>query len=189
MTSRGTRRHLLVPLFGWSGRGRATGRSGSGPRCVTSSPRPASNATGCTRSPTLSTRCRSPHSRRRARPWRRSATPRTGLECIDGDLRVHPLGHRVADDPVRPDVLDSAQIQLALPSRVLGDVREPHAVRAGCGEVPTHKVVVPGVPTLARLPRRLLPNTDHQPLSEQIRHAVRSASRCPAARAASARNR
>ena len=39
-----------------------------------------------------------------------------------------------------------------------------------------------GGPALPFLPRLRLPNTLHQPLFEQIRHAVRSAIGCPASR-------
>jgi transposase-like protein len=46
----------------------ATGRWGSGRRCVTCSPKPASSAAGSTSRPTSSTPCRSLLSRRRARP-------------------------------------------------------------------------------------------------------------------------
>ena len=55
----------------------ATERSGSGPRCVTSSLPPASNAAGSTRSPTSSTRSPSPHSPARRPRWPRSGTPKT----------------------------------------------------------------------------------------------------------------
>ena len=55
----------------------ATGRWGSGPRCARCSPRPGRAAAGCTSWSTSWTACRNRPSPRPARPWRRSATPRT----------------------------------------------------------------------------------------------------------------
>ena len=46
-----------------------------------------------------------------------------------------------------------------------------------------------GGPGFLRLPRLGLPNTDHQPFSEQLRHTVRSDTRRRPRRASSARNR
>ena len=46
-----------------------------------------------------------------------------------------------------------------------------------------------GGPGLEPFPRLGLPNALHQPFSEQIRHAVRSAIDSPASRASSTRNR
>jgi hypothetical protein len=40
-------------------------------------------------------------------------TPSDGVvEGIDSDLRLHPVTDRIPDDPVRPDVLDRAQVEL-----------------------------------------------------------------------------
>jgi hypothetical protein len=66
------RRGMPAPWSPW-----ATGRWASGRRCATCGPRPVSNGTGCTRSPTLLTRYPSRCSRRRRRCWLRSATPKT----------------------------------------------------------------------------------------------------------------
>ena len=46
-------------------------------RSARCSRRPGPSAAGSTRSPTCSARCRSPRTRARRRPWRRSGTPRT----------------------------------------------------------------------------------------------------------------
>ena len=65
------------------------------------------------------------------------------VEGGDGDPRLHPVVDRVADDPVREDVLDRAEIQLPFAGPVLGDVGEPQLVRAPRrGELPAHQVVV-----------------------------------------------
>jgi hypothetical protein len=52
-----------------------------------------------------------------------------------------------------------------------------------------HRSSWTGGPGFFPLRPRFFPNLDHQPLSAQIRHAVRSAIGCPAWRASSARNR
>jgi hypothetical protein len=81
---------------------------------------------------------------------------------------------------------------------VFRDVAEPQLVRGiGGKDMPGRavlvdhgaQVVVDGRPGFFALPRFGLPNADHQPSSEQIRHAVRSAIGSPAARASSTRNR
>lgn len=48
------------------------------------------------------------------------------------------------------DVLDRAQVQLALVRAVLGDVSEPEPVGCRCGEVPLDQVVMNGRAGLAR---------------------------------------
>jgi len=60
------------------------------------------------------------------------------------ELRGHPFVDRVSDDPVRPDVLHGAEIDLALTGRVFGNVGESEAVRAGRGELSLHEVVADG---------------------------------------------
>ena len=55
---------------------------------------------------------------------------------------------------VGPDILDRAQIQLALVGAVLGDVGEPQRVRRLGGELPLDPVVVHGRAGLA--PQALL---------------------------------
>jgi hypothetical protein len=47
------------------------------------------------------------------------------LERIDGNLGLHPISDGVADDPGGPDVLDRADVELALIGAVLRDVGEP----------------------------------------------------------------
>ena len=97
------------------------------------------------------------------------------------------------------DVLDRAQRKLALRGGPeLGDVGEPELVRAAGGElVPGPPVLIDngaqvivggksGLPTI--LPR-FFSNALHQPLSRQIRHAVRSTIDSPVSRASSARSR
>jgi hypothetical protein len=48
----------------------------------------------------------------------------------------------VAHDPVAEDLLDRAEVQLALAGGVFGDVGKPQPVRAGRGEVAAHEIVV-----------------------------------------------
>lgn len=106
------------------------------------------------------------------------------LQRGDGQAGLHLRVDGVADDPVGPDVLDRAQVELALGGVVLGDVGQPQPVRASAVKSRWTKSSCTGGPTLPPLPRRLrLPNALHQPLPEQIRHAVRSAIGCPASRA------
>ena len=55
----------------------ATGRWASGTGCARYSPRPGKHGAGSTRRPTRWPRCRSPRTRARRRPWRRSGALRT----------------------------------------------------------------------------------------------------------------
>ena len=64
------------------------------------------------------------------------------LQGAEGEVAGHPRVDRIAHDPAGPDVLDRAQVQLPLAGGVLGDVGQPHHVRAGCGEVPLDQVIV-----------------------------------------------
>ena len=61
----------------------------------------------------------------------------------------HPGVHRVADDPVGVDVLDRAEVELALAGGVLGDVGQPGPVRAGRGELAGDQVIVDRRPGFA----------------------------------------
>ena len=69
-------------------------------------------------------------------------------DCVagrcDGQGRFHPGVDRVADDLVRPHVLDRAEVDFALIGAMLGDVGQPQLVRACRGEVPLDMVVVDG---------------------------------------------
>ncbi len=60
----------------------------------------------------------------------------------DGELGGHPGVEGVPDDLVAGAVLDRAQVELALPGGVLGDVGEPLAVEPVGGEVTPEQVVV-----------------------------------------------
>lgn len=59
-----------------------------------------------------------------------------------GEAGLHPRVDVVTDDPPAEDVLDRIEIQLPFPGGVFGDVGEPQAVRAICGEVTADHVVV-----------------------------------------------
>ena len=102
---------------------------------------------------------------------------------------LHPVIDRVANDPVRVHVLDSAQVQLAFVGTVLGEVGQPHSLAASAVKSRRTRSSWAGVPGLVVFRVFGLPNTDHQPLSRQIRHTVRSHTTWPARRASSARNR
>ena len=60
------------------------GALGSGARSGRCSRRPGPSAAGFTRSRTCSARCRSPRTRERRKPWRRSGTPRTRTTPCQG---------------------------------------------------------------------------------------------------------
>jgi hypothetical protein len=71
----------------------ATAHSGSGARYGRCSRRPESSAVGSTRSPTFSTRYRSPRIPVRRRPWPRSGTPRTaGMHSTPRRRSQPPIG-------------------------------------------------------------------------------------------------
>jgi hypothetical protein len=73
-----------------------------------------------------------------------------------GQLGLHPRVDRVADDPVGVDVLDRAEVELALAGAVLGDVGQPQLVRSTGGEVALDQVVVDRRAGLLALPALLL---------------------------------
>lgn len=56
-------------------------------------------------------------------------------------MGLHVGVHRVADTPSRVDVVDRAQVELALAGRVFGDVGQPQLVRGVGGEPAVDQVV------------------------------------------------
>jgi hypothetical protein len=96
------------------------------------------------------------------------------LDGGDHEAGLHAAVDGPADDPVREAVLDGAEVELPLAGAVLGDVGEPQVVRAIRGEVAADELVVRGRARLALLRFLGLAKADHQPLSRQIRHTVRS---------------
>jgi hypothetical protein len=68
--------------------------------------------------------------RRAPRSWWAGPAAARGrvVEGVNGEPRGHSGVHRVADDPVAASVLDSAEVELALPGGVLGDVGQPQLV-------------------------------------------------------------
>lgn len=64
------------------------------------------------------------------------------VEGGDDEAGLHPAVDGPADDPVREHVLDGTQVELSLAGGMLGDVREPQAVRGIRAEVPAHQVVM-----------------------------------------------
>lgn len=60
----------------------------------------------------------------------------------DGQLGGHSVADGVADDPVRVQILDRAQVDLALVGGVLADVGQPGLVRSLRGEHPVDEVVM-----------------------------------------------
>jgi len=81
------------------------------------------------------------HTARHVRAGGGPAVDRGG-DGVDREPGLHPIRDGVAHDPVGVDVLDRAQIELALGGGVLGDVGQPQLVRLGGGEVPFDPVVV-----------------------------------------------
>ena len=78
-----------------------------------------------------------------ATAWPPPGAPGGGVvERLDGEPSFHSLADRVADDPARVDILDRAEVELALSGGVLGDVGQPKPVRGACGEVATDEIVV-----------------------------------------------
>lgn len=85
------------------------------------------------------------------------------LDCIPqgghGQRGLHPGVDRVADDSVRVQVLDCAEVELALIGAVLSDVGQPYLVGSLCGELAVDKVVVDRrLPAEASLLRERRPN-------------------------------
>jgi hypothetical protein len=65
------------------------------------------------------------------------------VERGHGQPGLHPRVDGVPDDPVGVDLLDRAEVELALTGAVLGDVGEPQLVRGGDGElVPDPALIV-----------------------------------------------
>ena len=103
-----------------------------------------------------------PRSRRR-RPTRAATALSEG---VDGEPGLHPVADGVAHDPAGVDVLDRAQVELALAGGVLGDVGQPQLVRrrSAVKSRSTRSSWAGGPGFLPFLPR-FLPNTLHQPWS------------------------
>ncbi|GIZ95769.1 hypothetical protein TTY48_03810 [Tsukamurella sp. TY48] len=73
----------------------------------------------------------------------RATAPGHGaVDGVDRDAGLHPFVDRVSDDPIRIDVFDRAQIQLALAGVVLCDISEPQTVRGLSGELAFYQVVM-----------------------------------------------
>src|SRR5690606_26760280 len=64
------------------------------------------------------------------------------VERRNSEAGLHAGVDGVANDPVRPNVFDGADVELALIGAVLGDVGQPRLVGAIGGEVPAHEVVM-----------------------------------------------
>ena len=86
--------------------------------------------------------------------------------CRDRELHRHTRINRVADDPVRPQVFNRAQIQAALVrlnlSRpVPGDAGHPHLIRTLRGDVALHEIVEDrraSFAVQAAIPRQMRPD-------------------------------
>jgi len=80
------------------------------------------------------------------------------LQRVDDELGTHVVSHRPANDRAGVGVLDSGQVQPALPRAQIGDVSEPQHVRGVRPELALDKIISdanPGhsdrrAPTLAR---------------------------------------
>jgi hypothetical protein len=62
-------------------------------------------------------------------------------ESGHGERRLHALIDRVTDDPVRPGVLDGADVELALIGAVFGDVGEPELVGTRSAELASDEII------------------------------------------------
>ncbi len=127
--------------------------------------------------------------RSRRRPCRVRPGSRRRCRGLDGQSGLHPRVDRVGHDPVRPDVFDRAQVELALGGGMLSDVGQPQEVRPVSSEVRRTRSSCAGGPGFLPFFPRFFPNALHQPLSRHSRHAARSAITCPASRASSAKSR
>jgi hypothetical protein len=68
------------------------------------------------------------------------ALPDGHLERFDDELGAHVLGHRPADATARVAVDDDREVELALPSGDLGEVRRPQPILGRGREVATDEV-------------------------------------------------
>jgi len=64
------------------------------------------------------------------------------VERSDRQGRLHSTIDRVPNNPVRPHILDRAQVQLPLIGAMLGDVGQPQLVRILRGELAVDEVVM-----------------------------------------------
>ena len=94
------------------------------------------------------------------------------LDRGDDEPGLHSRVDRVADDPVGEQVLDGAAVELAFVGPVLGEVRYPHHVGGGGGEVPADEVVVGRGAGFGALVALGLAEPFHTLLSEDLRHAA-----------------
>src|SRR5437763_12389035 len=80
-----------------------------------------------------------------------TATRDGHLDRGEHEAGFHAAVDRPADDPIREDVLDRAEVELAFVGAVLGDVREPQPVRCVRVELATDEVVMRGRSALGPL--------------------------------------
>jgi len=128
------------------------------------------------------------HTARHVRAGGGPAVDRGG-DGVDREPGLHPIRDGVAHDPVGVDVLDRAQIELALGGGVLGDVGQPQLVRLGGGEVPFDPVVVDRRAGPFAVLAAFHPERGPPVLVAADPHTVRSQPLWPAARAPSASSR
>lgn len=64
------------------------------------------------------------------------------LDRGDHEACFHPLVDGPADDPVRPQILDRAEVDLAFVAAMLGQVDDPDLVRAISGELAPYEIIV-----------------------------------------------
>ena len=74
----------------------------------------------------------------------RLAPGNSGTQGTDGQIRGHAIAQRVADDPIREDILDAAGVELAFRRRVLRDIGEPGDVGSRRAEVSIDQIIVDG---------------------------------------------
>ena len=75
----------------------------------------------------------------------RASSPRDGLvKGVHGQRGLHAPGHGVPHDPPGVEVLDGAEVELALARGVLGDVGQPELVQSLGGELALDTVIAHG---------------------------------------------
>lgn len=113
------------------------------------------------------------------------------LERLNGGTRLHLGIDRVPVDPARESVFDCAVVELAFTRFMFRDVDSFALVAANtcrvrpCSSTTAQWSSWTGGPGLLPPLPRFFPKTDHQPLRDVMRPAVRSAIASPASRASS----
>lgn len=112
------------------------------------------------------------------------------LECSDREACFHAFIDRVPHDLVRAHVFERAHVQLALASRVFGDIDKPFLIKPGSGEITLDQVIAHRCSStlIARLAladcgsnTRDLAQAPHSPLADLIAQVMEIIGKDPVA--------